>query len=43
MPGALITAIVVKKFIPVKVDDATRSICPATHIVVPEWAVSLTM
>ena len=29
------TAIVVRKLIPVRVDDATSIICPATHIVVP--------
>ena len=43
IPGARITAIVVRKFTPVRVDDATNIICPATHIVVPACAVSLTM
>ena len=35
IPGARITAIVVRKLIPVRVDEATSMIWPATHIVVP--------
>ncbi len=35
IPGALMTAIVVRKLIPVSVEEATSIICPATHIVVP--------
>ena len=35
IPGALITAIVVRKLIPVRVEEATSRIWPAAHIVVP--------
>ena len=43
IPSARITAIVVRKLIPVSVDDATSIICPATHIVTPVCAPSVTM
>ena len=42
IPSARMTAIVVRKLIPVSVDDATSIICPATHIVTPECAPALT-
>ena len=42
MPSARITAMVVRKLIPVSVEEATSMSCPAAHIVVPACAVSLT-
>ena len=42
IPGARITAIVVRKLIPVRVDDATSMICPAAHMLTPACAVSVT-
>lgn len=42
IPGARITAIVVRKLIPVRVDDATNISCPAAHILTPVCVVSVT-